>query len=130
MKRIITIVFTLVIVLWIVGKSGCLNKFDINNPNEVKKYLMSKNFQHFEMKASMTSFLEFGDDEVKLIIYYGDKELTEKSYTYKLGEPKNDYREIQIDDNEGSWKIKNDGAVYLWNKGEIFVYNQFGETRK
>ena len=120
----------LVIISWLLNISGCLNKFDIKNSEEVKKYLVLNNFQHFEMKAGMSSFLQFGKDEVKLIIYLGDKELTEKSYSYILEEPQSTYREIKVKDNEGSWEIKEDGNIYLWNKGELFIYNPFGEKRK
>ena len=130
MRKIFTIVFALVVISWVANETGCLNKFDINNTGEVKKYLMSNNFQHFEMKASMTTFLQFDKDKVKLTIYLGEKELTEKFYSYTLGVPNKDQREIKTDDNESSWKIKDDGTIYVWHKGDLFTFNSFGKKRK
>lgn len=130
MKRIITIVFALIIILWILSKTGCFNKFDINNTIEVKKYLMSNNFQHFEYKGNMTSFLQFNESKVTLSIYLDGKELTAKSYYYKIGLEEKDYRIIEISENEGNWKIKSDGSIYMWNKGELYTYQPFGDKKK
>ena len=101
MKLIIKLVFVLIILGWVFNGASLFSKVDVNDTEELEKYLVSHNFQHFEMQVNMTSFLQFGKEEVALIIYIDSKKITEKSYTYSLGSVKEDERILMLEDNDG-----------------------------
>src|SRR5687768_8854066 len=106
--------------------TSCMS-VEIGDDVELLKYLQSKNFQHFERKTNVTSFLQFSENEVKLLVYLREKEQAERSYDYRLGDAGEDERQITVLDNEGEWKVKDDGNIYLWHKGELYIYTPFGE---
>lgn len=130
MKKIITIAFFLIVISWILKEAGCLSKFDINSIKEVKKYLMANKFQEYETKTSTTSFLIFNEISMDLEIYTGDKNIFGQHYKYQIGEKGKDYRKLVFEGLDGDWKVKDDGNIYLWNKGELFIFSAFGDTKK
>ncbi|MDQ3193149.1 MAG: hypothetical protein M3Q58_16315 [Bacteroidota bacterium] len=101
--------------------TGC-GKIELNNEEKIKQHLKEHTFEYGDRKNNMTSFMQFKESSCELIIFLNGKEFTSKNYSYSLGEFNFDKRLINIEENEGSWGIKEDGNLYLWNKGELFIY--------
>ena len=119
MKRKNSVLILLVLIFLV---NSC-TKVKLTDTTAVKKHLQSYTFEHVEYKANMTSFLQFTESNCDLIIYLDGKHFSTTSYSYNIGELKDDYLLLNIDKNEGIWKLKTDGIIYLINKGEVFIYN-------
>jgi hypothetical protein len=98
--------------------TGC--GINISEDADLKNYLKGHTFQY--SKKNMSAFLLFEDASCDLIIYINGKEISTQKYDFKLGQASSDNRQLIIFNNEGDWKIKSDGNIYMWNQGDLFVY--------
>lgn len=120
MKKIIGWIIVLALIGWAI--KGC-SSIDLEDDNKIKEHLKEYTFEHFEMKASMTSFIQFYETSCKLTIFLNGDFLSETKYNYSIGEKDKDRVNINIHDNSGKWDLKDDGDLYMYNKGELYIYH-------
>lgn len=120
MKKIIGWIIVIVLIGWVFESCSSL---DIKDDSKIKEHLMEYTFEHVEYSANMTSFIQFYDNSCKLTIFLNGKLVSETKYNYTIGEKSEDRTQIDVADNSGKWDLKEDGDLYMYNKGELFIYH-------
>lgn len=120
MKKIIGWIIVLTLIGW--AFKGC-SSIDLDNDVKIIEHLKEYTFEHVEYSSNMTSFIQFYDGSCRLTIFLDGDLLSETKYRYSIGEKSNDRVNIKIEDNSGKWDLKDDGDLYMHNKGELYIYH-------
>lgn len=120
MKKLITILIPILIIGFIFSKCSSV---DLSDKKAVKSHLMEFTFEYVDYKNNLTSFIQFYENSCRLTIFLNGKKASEEDYSYEIEENSSDRVDIHIPENSGEWNLKKDGDIYMYNKGELFIYH-------